>query len=748
MTREEALSFFAELLKRAFAHPSVTRIQGGDLGNLCASKKQNLRVVLPQTGHATWMSLVAALGYTVLDNYIIRKGMTRVENHHPAVETFRVHMVAALLEGTPPLTGTQLDQILIKFAHPSLKDLASICGFLSWTEGAKACGLRVMTNEFKHPTVDWPLGKGPAPSTSAFAGLQVHAAATAAAIAGAPSGSRAAPSQPAPPRPPAPTTRMAMPAPPRPTATTARVAMPAPSRPAPPRPAAVAATPRFSATTTTTMAPVVLTPTVRDTRTLADLVSAACPDDDDDDGADAVAEPDVEAAVFRPFSVPGSVPADTKLPLYTRDRVPAGVDAGLLGAVSPSGGAVDGDSEFAFLNVSLPFCLVTCGVQGAGKSHTIGTLLEMCLLNKGPATSLSAPMAVLVLHYDLNPRNICEATGVLNPAAGRRSAAAGPPLPGIDFHPRDKTVVLVSPDCYRDRKRFYGDGIDVRPLMFEWGRLTAGDLKILMHVEEGGTQLYVANLLALLRKYQRQGCVPPFEQFSREVQEACCSTGQSGPLQQRLDLLAALVDASDMNRRDFGDSAVGSGGSDVHSVMRAGTLVIADLSDPLRTKEEANGIFHVLLQQFRSVDVGSSGGKLLVLDEAHKFVSGTDGLSREIVNSVRLMRHEGMRLAVSTQSPLVLSPELLELTTVAVVHRFHSHDWFAFLGRKIRLPPDAFHDIAKLDDGMALLSASKPLTLASGETIDAVGLPIRVRPRLTADHGSTLMANRRRAKMK
>jgi DNA phosphorothioation-dependent restriction protein DptH len=191
---------------------------------------------------------------------------------------------------------------------------------------------------------------------------------------------------------------------------------------------------------------------------------------------------------------------------------------------------------------------------------------------------------------------------------------------------------------------------------------------------------------------------------------------------------------------DFGDSAVGSGGSDVHSVMRAGTLVIADLSDPLRTKEEANGIFHVLLQQFRSVDVGSSGGKLLVLDEAHKFVSGTDGLSREIVNSVRLMRHEGMRLAVS--------PELLELTTVAVVHRFHSHDWFAFLGRKIRLPPDAFHDIAKLDDGMALLSASKPLTLASGETIDAVGLPIRVRPRLTADHGSTLMANRRRAKMK
>jgi hypothetical protein len=35
------------------------------------------------------------------------------------------------------------------------------------------------------------------------------------------------------------------------------------------------------------------------------------------------------------------------------------------------------------------------------------------------------------------------------------------------------------------------------------------------------------------------------------------------------------------------------------------------------------------------------------------------------------MRHEGMRVAVSTQSPKVLAPELLELVSVAVLHNFH-----------------------------------------------------------------------------
>ena len=47
--------------------------------------------------------------------------------------------------------------------------------------------------------------------------------------------------------------------------------------------------------------------------------------------------------------------------------------------------------------------------------------------------------------------------------------------------------------------------------------------------------------------------------------------------------------------------------------------------------------------------------KAVIVDEAHRFLNGSasDGLSHAIVNAVRHMRHEGMRIIVSTQSPKV-----------------------------------------------------------------------------------------------
>lgn len=66
------------------------------------------------------------------------------------------------------------------------------------------------------------------------------------------------------------------------------------------------------------------------------------------------------------------------------------------------------------------------------------------------------------------------------------------------------------------------------------------------------------------------------------------------------------------------------------------------------------------------------------VDGAQKYLEGGDGLAHSIVDTVRLMRHEGIRVVVSTQSPLTMPPELLELSTVAVLHSFHSNDWFRY----------------------------------------------------------------------
>jgi hypothetical protein len=85
----------------------------------------------------------------------------------------------------------------------------------------------------------------------------------------------------------------------------------------------------------------------------------------------------------------------------------------------------------------------------------------------------------------------------------------------------------------------------------------------------------------------------------------------------------------------------------------------------------------------------------------------TDGLSGAIVNMARLMRHDGIRLVVGTQSPLALVPELLELVTVAVIHRFHSKDWFSYLKVKIPLESAAWDRLLDLNPGEALVFASR-----------------------------------------
>ena len=63
-----------------------------------------------------------------------------------------------------------------------------------------------------------------------------------------------------------------------------------------------------------------------------------------------------------------------------------------------------------YLNTHEPFCLVTVGVQGAGKSHTLATILEGCLIPfpENNINRLNKPMTTLVLHYDESSTSRCE----------------------------------------------------------------------------------------------------------------------------------------------------------------------------------------------------------------------------------------------------------------------------------------------------------------------------------------------------
>ena len=412
------------------------------------------------------------------------------------------------------------------------------------------------------------------------------------------------------------------------------------------------------------------------------------------------------------------------------EQAPSNVELGLLGHLQE-----DGKQDQVFINVTDPFCLITVGVQGSGKSHTTACILESCLLRFPQVVNVEQAMAVLVCHYDQSDVNCCEATGLSNPSAKIASLLSEHGDTMIPPSLSDKQIlVLCSPSFYHQRSKYYKDVCEVRPLLFKWKSLKAQQLKKLMKLDESSTQLYIGLMLDMLRDFQRQEKVPAYEDFIQMVEDLATVPGQSGPLKQRFQMLSSFVFESDKNEslRDVG--------VDLADVMEAGRMVVVDLTDPMMPPADANGVFQVLLETFRCKQIPRAG-KLVAFDEAHRYMGlhgESDALAQQITDCARLMRHEGMRLVISTQSPKAMPEELLELTTVLISHRFQSNDWHTYLAKKVPLPEGSFERIRSLAPGEALVySACPSLTAQDGMGRRAEVMRVQVRKRLTADRGAS-----------
>ena len=129
----------------------------------------------------------------------------------------------------------------------------------------------------------------------------------------------------------------------------------------------------------------------------------------------------------------------------------------------------------------------------------------------------------------------------------------------------------------------------------------------------------------------------------------------------------------------------------------------------------------------------------------------------KLLQLIRQQRHLATRVVISTQEPTI-SPRLLDLCTVTIVHRFTSPQWFRTLrehlagvstaeelgGATNRDARSIFAEIVELEPGEALMfSPSAMLELVEGEAPRKLGmdwLKIRVRRRLTEDGGRSILA--------
>lgn len=108
-----------------------------------------------------------------------------------------------------------------------------------------------------------------------------------------------------------------------------------------------------------------------------------------------------------------------------------------------------------------------------------------------------------------------------------------------------------------------------------------------------------------------------------------------------------------------------------------------DLSCPCVTAETACSLFGICLSLF--LEQSTNVGRFVALDEAHKYTTDSaecQTLTESLLSVIRLQRHLGARVFISTQEPTI-SPRLLDLCSVTIVHRFTSPEWLKILRKHL-----------------------------------------------------------------
>lgn len=353
---------------------------------------------------------------------------------------------------------------------------------------------------------------------------------------------------------------------------------------------------------------------------------------------------------------------------------------GLLGADVPKlrgykvvDGAPSQQAPFIYYNIKAPSSVFICGSQGSGKSHTLSCLLENFLI-PSQANRLPEPLTGIVFHFD----------PFLSEDRGNPCEAAY-----LSSHPQVKVRVLCPPTNVGPIKRAYKGlpNVDVQELRLGQGSLTTRRMLDLMAVSpgpDGSLPLYCQIVIRILRdlriKQQLSGGGFNYGEFKQELSRQNLTPGQKGPLEQRLDTLESFMAKEDVEGRL---RTVCANKTATTWMPKAGHLTIVDLSCPTVTAESACAMFNICLSLFLEQD--TLVGRVVALDEAHKYM--TDGgesqaLTEALLSSIRLQRHLGTRLLIATQEPTI-SPKLLDLCSVTIVHRFSSPAWLETLKRHL-----------------------------------------------------------------
>lgn len=380
---------------------------------------------------------------------------------------------------------------------------------------------------------------------------------------------------------------------------------------------------------------------------------------------------------------------------------------GLLGEVS--------GKKLAF-DLNSPQTISLFGIQGSGKSYSLGSIIEMACLPIPNINILPSPLATVVFHYSqtqdyqpefttvVRPNSVADQIAVLRERYGAEPAAL-------------KDVVLLTTAAKVAERQSEHPEIQVLPIKFASSELKAIHWRFLMGAV-GNQSVYLRQINQVMRTLRDNLTLP---RLLEGVENSDLPDKLMEFARLRLQFAAEYID--DAHR--------------LSEIIRPGRLIIVDLRDEFVEKDEALGLFLVLLQIFSEVThEGQLFSKLVVFDEAHKYIENSD-LTTGLVEVVREMRHKRTSIMVASQEPRSVPIALIELSTAIILHRFNSPDWLKHIQRA--------------NSSLSALTPEKLSQLSSGEAYLWVGqsteeqftrgaVKIRCRPRVTQHGGGTKTA--------
>lgn len=381
------------------------------------------------------------------------------------------------------------------------------------------------------------------------------------------------------------------------------------------------------------------------------------------------------------------------------------------------GRTINGNRKIA-LDLSETNTISLFGVQGGGKSYTIGTISEMTLKQFPEINLLPGPMASVIFHYSESLDYAPEFTSMVYPNDDARQLAKLKEQYGAEPGSISDVIMLAPEDKVEERQEEY-PSIQVLPIKFHSKDLNVQDWMFLLKAV-GNDSTYITQLKAIMRANRKNLNI---EDLKESVESSSLlSTSQKSLAMQRLSFAEEYID--DTMR--------------LGEILRPGRLIIVDLRDEFIEKDDALGLFVIMLNIFSGVKVykEKSFNKFIVFDEAHKYMNNKD-LTSTIVTAIREMRHKGVSMMIASQDPMSLPTDIIELSSVMLLHRFNSPQWVKHVQHSItQLQNLTASDMASLGTGEAYLWATK----ATDKDVTNRPVKIMTRPRVTKHGGDTIKA--------